>query len=117
VAENPLKTDLRRPRFGPVYLSLLNDRSDAATHSRSRPLPCDKIRRTSLPAWLRTSCFDPAAVDRDAAGKNLDSISLRDDSFCRHSPRHHKGIKPLAKIVAQNPGAQLAVFLPRDDWR
>jgi len=67
-----------------------------------------------VPHGCPTEQFDPATVNREAARKRF-GFSGPVILF-PGTRRTHKGLKPLAKAVAQIPGARLAVLCRPDDF-
>jgi glycosyltransferase involved in cell wall biosynthesis len=98
-----------------VYLRALSRATGAASGITVASTTLQKrFGGTLVPHGCPIELFDPAAIDREAARKR----------FGFHGPvvlfpgtrRTHKGVKPLAKAVAQIPGANLAVLCREEDF-
>ncbi|MCI0747465.1 MAG: glycosyltransferase [Verrucomicrobia subdivision 3 bacterium] len=118
--KNPSMADLHRPASA-VYTGLLTKAAPAAS---AVTVACTSLQKrfggTLLPHGCVTRQFDPAAIDRDAARREF--AFAKPTVLFAGTPRHHKGLKPLAKAIRKLGRAQLAVPCRAEDladpeWR
>jgi len=118
--KNPSMADLHRPASA-VYTGLLTRAAPAAT---AITVACTTLQKrfggTLLPHGCVTSQFDPSAIDRVAARREFGFA--KPTVLFAGTPRHHKGLKPLAKAIRKLGHAQLAVLCRAEDladpeWR
>jgi glycosyltransferase involved in cell wall biosynthesis len=111
--ENPSMADLRRPSSA-VYTSLLTKAAPAAS---ATTVACTSLQRkfggVIIPHGSLTELFDPARIDRNAA-----RAEFRFDKptvLFAGTPRHHKGLRTLAKAVRKLGRVSLAVLCRAED--
>ncbi len=106
--------DLRDPA-SMTYLKVLCKATNAAAAITVASVALQKrFGGTLVPHGCPTEQFDPTAVDREAARQKF-GFSGPVVLF-PGTRRTHKGLKPLARSVAQIPGARLAVLCRPDDY-
>ena len=102
----------------PVSLTYLRVFSKATAAASAITVASTALQKrfggTLVPHGCPTGQFDPAAVDREDARKRF-GFSGPVVLF-PGTRRTHKGLKPLAKSVAQIPGARLAVLCRPEDF-
>jgi glycosyltransferase involved in cell wall biosynthesis len=119
-AKNPSMADLRRPASA-IYTSLLTKAAPAAS---AITVACTSLQKRFggelVPHGSLTELFDPSRVDRKAA---RGAFKFRAPTVLfAGTPRHHKGLRILAKAVRKIGGARLAVLCRAEDladpeWR
>jgi glycosyltransferase involved in cell wall biosynthesis len=111
--DNPSMPDLRRPASA-IYTSLLTKAIPAAT---AITVACTSLQRkfggSLLPHGCLSALFDPTRIDRKLARAEFkfDGPTV----LFAGTPRHHKGLRKLAKAVSKLGGARLAVLCRADD--
>ena len=106
--------DLRDPS-SMAYLRVLSRATSAASAITVASTRLQaRFGGTLVPHGCPTEQFDPIAVNRQDARKQF-GFSGQVVLF-PGTRRTHKGLKPLAKSVAQIPGARLAVLCRPDDY-
>jgi glycosyltransferase involved in cell wall biosynthesis len=106
--------DLRDPA-SLLYLKVLSKAMGAASGLTVASTRLQaRFGGTLVPHGCPTEQFDPAAIDRNQARQRF-GFSGPVVLF-PGTRRTHKGLKPLAKAVAQIPGARLAVLCRLDDF-
>ena len=110
---NPSMADLRRPASA-VYTTLL---AKAAPAAAATTVACTSLQRrvggTLLPHGSLTELFDPERIDREAARKEFGFEAAT--ILFAGTPRHHKGLRTLAKAIAKLGRARLAVLCRAED--
>jgi glycosyltransferase involved in cell wall biosynthesis len=103
----PGMADLHRPASA-VFVSLLTRATGAAQAITVSSTALQKrFGGTVLHQGCDTRLFDPTRIDREAARREF---GFKGPTILFvGTPRWHKGMKPLAKAVAEIPGARLAV--------
>lgn len=106
--------DLRDPA-SVLYLKVLSRATSAATGITVASTALQaRFGGTLVPHGCPVERFAPGSINREAARKQF-GLSGPTVLF-PGTRRTHKGLKPLAKAVAQIPGARLAVLCRPDDF-
>ncbi len=106
--------ELRDPA-STIYLRVLSKATAAASTLTVASTTLQKrFGGTLVPHGCPTEQFDPTAIDRDAARKRF-GFSGPVVLF-PGTRRTHKGLRALARSVAQIPGARLAVLCRPEDY-
>jgi glycosyltransferase involved in cell wall biosynthesis len=106
--------DLRDPASR-IYLHVLNRATQAASGITVASTRLQaRYGGTLVPHGCPTERFDPAAIDRQQARAQFGFTGPV--VLFPGTRRTHKGLKPLAKAVAQIAGARLAVLCRADDY-
>ncbi len=109
----PSMSDLRR-HGSAVFVSLLTKATGAAAAlTVSSTALQRRFGGTLVPQGCLTELFDPGALDREQARRELGFNGPV--VLFAGTPRWHKGLKPLAKAVSRVPGARLAVVCRPED--
>ncbi len=98
-----------------IYLRVLSKATGAAAAITVASTKLQaRFGGTLVPHGCPVEHFDPATIEREAARKRFgfDGPVV----LFPGTRRTHKGLKPLAKAVAQIPGARLAVLCRQDDY-
>jgi glycosyltransferase involved in cell wall biosynthesis len=111
--DNPSMADLRRPGSA-IYTSLLTKAAPAAA---AITVACTSLEQKFggdlVPHGSLTQLFDPERIDRTAARAHFRFV--RPTVVFAGTPRHHKGLRTLAKAVNKLGRARLAVLCRAED--
>jgi len=106
--------DLRDPG-SKIYLGVLSKSTGAASEITVASTRLQtRFGGTLVPHGCPVEQFEPAAVDRQRVRKRFGFEGPV--VLFPGTRRTHKGVKPLAKAVAQIPGARMAVLCRLDDY-
>jgi glycosyltransferase involved in cell wall biosynthesis len=106
--------DLRDPA-SMIYLEVFSRATGAASAITVASTALQKrFGGTLVPHGCPTEQFDPAVIDREAARRQFGFPGPV--VLFPGTRRTHKGLKTLARAVAQIPGARLAVLCRPDDY-